>query len=82
MYYTRLPEVAAGGRFASFSQFSSRIERDEVKVRTADTVIFETVFTLQRVHRQKEAAIGGALLPLLELPGIMLPGKRPLSPGL
>jgi hypothetical protein len=45
-------------------------------------VIFETVFTLQRVYRQKEAAIGDALLPLLELPGIMLPGKRPLSPGL
>jgi hypothetical protein len=43
-------------------------------------VIFETVFTLQRVYRQ--AAIGDALLPLLELPGIMLPGKRPLSPGL
>lgn len=53
-----------------------RIERGELKARTADTVIFETVYTLQRFYRQPKAAIRDALLPLIELPGIILPGKR------
>jgi predicted nucleic acid-binding protein len=58
------------------SAFLSRIERGEVKVRTSDTVIFETVFTLQKGYRQPKAAIRDALLPLIELPGIVLPRKR------
>lgn len=53
-----------------------RIERGELVVRTADTVIFETVFTLQRGYKQERSAIAAALLPLIELPGIILPGKR------
>ena len=56
--------------------YLARIERGELQVRTADTVIFETVFTLQRFYRQPREAIRDALLPLLELPGIVLPGKR------
>ena len=39
-------------------------------------MIFEAVYTLQRTYRLPEAAIRAALLPLLELPGIVLPGKR------
>ncbi len=39
-------------------------------------MIFETVFTLQRVYKQSKEAIGDAFLPLIELPGIVLPGKR------
>jgi predicted nucleic acid-binding protein len=58
------------------SAFLKRIEESSVKVRTADTVIFETVFTLQKVYRQPKAAIRDALLPLLALPGIVLPHKR------
>ena len=54
----------------------SRIEQGELKVSTADTVIFETVFTLQRSYQQPRARIAQALLPLIELPGIVLPGKR------
>ena len=53
-----------------------RIEQGSLKVRTADTVIFETVFTLERVYRQSKEAIRNAFLPLIELPGIILPGKR------
>ena len=53
-----------------------RIEQGSLKVRTADTVIFETVFTLERVYKQSKAAIRDAFLPLIELPGIVLPGKR------
>jgi predicted nucleic acid-binding protein len=54
----------------------ARIEQGTLKVRTADTVIFETVFTLERVYKQSKAAIRDAFLPLIELPGIVLPGKR------
>ena len=53
-----------------------RIEQGSLKVRTADTVIFETVFTLERVYKQSKEAIRNAFLPLIELPGIILPGKR------
>jgi predicted nucleic acid-binding protein len=53
-----------------------RIEQGTLKVRTADTVIFETVFTLERVYKQSKAAIRDAFLPVIELPGIVLPGKR------
>jgi predicted nucleic acid-binding protein len=54
----------------------ARIEQGSLKVRTADTVIFETVFTLERVYKQSREAIRDAFLPLIELPGIVLPGKR------
>lgn len=53
-----------------------RIEQGELVVRTADTVIFETVFTLQRGYKHERSAIAAALSPLIELPGILLPGKR------
>jgi predicted nucleic acid-binding protein len=53
-----------------------RIEQGSLKVRTADTVVFETVFTLERVYKQSKEAIRDAFLPLIELPGIVLPGKR------
>ena len=53
-----------------------RIEQGSLKVRTADTVIFETVFTLERVYKKSKEAIRNAFLPLIELPGIILPGKR------
>jgi predicted nucleic acid-binding protein len=58
------------------SAFLKQIEEGSVKVRTADTVIFETVFTLQKAYRQPKAAIRDALLPLIDLPGIELPNKR------
>jgi uncharacterized protein len=56
--------------------FLARIERGELQVRTPDMVLFETVFTLQRHYRQPRQAIREALLPIIELPGIILPGKR------
>jgi predicted nucleic acid-binding protein len=56
--------------------FLTRIEQDKVKARTSDTVIFETVFTLERSYHREKSAIRDALLPLIELPGIVLPGKR------
>lgn len=53
----------------------SRIEQGEIRVRISDVVIFETVFTLQRSYKQSRKRIAEALLPLIELPGIILPGK-------
>jgi predicted nucleic acid-binding protein len=54
------------------SAFLKRIEEGLLEARTSETVIFETVFTLQKVYRQPKAAIRDTLLPLLELPGIVL----------
>lgn len=56
--------------------YLERIERGDVKVRTADTVIFELVFTLQRSYRIPKADIANSVVPLIELPSIVLPGKR------
>ncbi len=53
-----------------------RVERGELTVRTSDLVIFETVVTLQRTYRRSKSEIRDVLLALLELPGIVLPGKR------
>ena len=58
--------------------FLARVERGEMRVSTNDTVIFETVFTLERVYKQPKAAIRASFLPLLEIPSIVLPGKRAL----
>ena len=54
----------------------TRIEQGDLTVRTADTVIFETVFVLQRHYRVPPTQIAQAVLPLIELPGVILPGKR------
>jgi predicted nucleic acid-binding protein len=56
--------------------YLERIERGEIEVLTADTVIFETVFVLHRQHMKRKQDIRDAILSLLELPGVVLPGKR------
>lgn len=58
--------------------YFEKIERGEVQVRTSEIVVFETVYTLQSHYRVSRADIRSALLPLLELPGIVLSGKRRL----
>ena len=58
------------------TKFLQRIEDGELKAHTADTVIFEAVFTLQSYYKQPREAIRRGLLPLIELPGLILPGKR------
>jgi predicted nucleic acid-binding protein len=56
--------------------YLARVEHGELRVRVPDTVVFETVFTLQRHYRQPREAIRDTLLPILHLPGVVLPGKR------
>ncbi len=53
-----------------------RIEHDELAVRTSDTVIFESVFALEKLYRVPRTAIAEALLLMLAFPGIVLPGKE------
>jgi predicted nucleic acid-binding protein len=53
-----------------------RVERGELRVRISDLVIFEAVFTLQRSYGVPRHMIAEALLPLIELTGVVLPGKR------
>jgi predicted nucleic-acid-binding protein len=53
-----------------------RIEQRDLRVHTSDIVVFETVFTLQRFYKQPRDRIADAVLPLLDLPGVVLPRKR------
>jgi uncharacterized protein len=52
------------------------VEQGALQVRTSDIVLFETVFTLQRTYKQPRQTIAAGLLPILDLAGILLPGKR------
>jgi predicted nucleic acid-binding protein len=54
----------------------ARIERGELEAQLSDMVVFETVFTLERSYKIPKGEIRDALLALLALPGIVLPGKR------
>jgi predicted nucleic acid-binding protein len=54
----------------------SSIEQGERAVRIADTVVFEAAFTLEKVYRVPREAIRDALQPILDLPSVVLPGKR------
>src|SRR6266487_5981181 len=53
--------------------------RIEQSVRTSELVVFEAVFTLERRYHRSKASIRAALTGLLDLPGIVLPGKRRLK---
>jgi len=52
------------------------IERGEVQVRTADTVIFEVVFVLERTLKRPKSLIREGIERLIELPAVDLPGKH------
>ncbi len=52
------------------------VEQGETRVRIAESVIFETVFTLQRQYRLPRQRIADLVLPILDLPGMELPGKQ------
>src|SRR5690349_6817183 len=62
--------------------YLARIEQGEIAVRTGDIVVFEVVFTLERRYRRSKTEIRETLTALLDLPGIVLPGKRRLKQAL
>jgi predicted nucleic acid-binding protein len=55
-----------------------RVEAHELTVRTTATVVFETVYTMQRFHRVQRSVIRETLWPILRLRNVRLPGKRRL----
>ena len=52
------------------------IEQGRRSAHISDIVVFEVVFTLERGYRRSKAEIQGAVLSLIELPGVLLPAKR------
>jgi len=56
--------------------FIERIERGEVVATLADTVVFETVFELERLNKLPRTVIRDGLLPIILLPGMILSGKQ------
>ena len=62
--------------------FIARIERGDIRVRIAETVVFECVFVLERTAKRSKVDIRDALHAMLDLPGIELPGKDRLRRAL
>jgi|SRR5215204_3978569 len=52
------------------------IDQGRSRARISDIVVFEVVFTLERGYRRSKSEIQSAVLPLIELPGIVLTGKH------
>ncbi len=52
------------------------ILRGERSVQIADTVVFETVYVLEKSYRVPRALIRDLLQEFLDMPGVLLPGKR------
>jgi uncharacterized protein len=61
------------------SSHIARVDAGELTVRTAETVIMETVFTLERTYKLPKTIIRRELLALFELPSFQLPGKHILA---
>lgn len=59
--------------------FLERVERGEVQVQTLETVVFETVFTLERRFKRKKPEVRDAVLPLVMMAAVRLPDKRLLA---
>lgn len=58
------------------SAYLQRVADGEILPRTADAVVLETVFTLERSYRVSRPDIRENVLGVLVLDGIRLPGKR------
>lgn len=56
--------------------FLQHVESADTRARTADPIIFETVFTLERTYKQPRSLICDIMVSLLSLPTLVLPNKR------
>jgi uncharacterized protein len=52
------------------------VEHGDLRVRITETIVFEAVFTLEKFYKVPRTEIRDNLLPLIQLPGIELSGKR------
>ncbi len=57
------------------TRFFERIQRGDARARIAETVVFEAAFTLQGFYHVPRSTIRDTLLPVLELPGVVLSRK-------
>lgn len=57
------------------TEFLARVEGDETRVRMSLIAVFEVVYALQGLYELPKATVREVVLPLLELSGIVLPGK-------
>ena len=58
--------------------YLQRIERGELQVTTAVAVIFAVVYVLQSTYKLPKAEIARSAPPVVEIPGIVLPGRSQL----
>lgn len=58
------------------SAIMAQLEYDGLTVRATDTVVFETVFTLEKFFKVPRNQVRDAVQPVVGLPGLVLPGKR------
>ena len=63
------------------SALLKRVEAGDLRVRITEIVIFETVFTLSRTYKKSPQEIRDAILPILDLPTIAMPGKAIVREG-
>lgn len=56
--------------------YFDRIQHGDLTARTANTVVFETVFVSERFYQLPRQYIRDTFMLLLDLPGIVLPGKE------
>lgn len=57
------------------TDFLACVEADEVRVRMSVIAVFEVVYALQGLYELPKTKVREVVLPLLELSGIVLPGK-------
>ena len=55
--------------------YLERIARGEIRVRVAETFVFDAVFVLERTAKRSKSDIRDDVRDLLDLPGIELPTK-------
>lgn len=56
--------------------YMARIESGEIAVRTTDQVLFEVGYTLVRTYDATRTEVRAAILGLIGLQGIVMPGKE------
>ena len=54
----------------------ARVEQGQERLRLTDAVVFEAAFTLERFYKVPRVAIRTTLLDIIQLPGLVLPGKQ------
>jgi predicted nucleic acid-binding protein len=58
------------------TELFKRVERDETRVRIADTVVFEAAYVLEGPYHWDREPIRAALTAVIALDGVILPGKE------